>query len=154
MIQAISLHGPVRSLTSLGVRTALIVDDVEAMRAIVDRTVQQLNVTTLEAGNGRDAFDLLQQHPIDVVITDIEMPVWSGFDLLEAIRKSHDSGLQELPVVVISSLPDRAILARTTQYADTYFLPKPVSIPQLRVTLKMIATRTWLRNHPVANHRQ
>ncbi|PAY15297.1 hypothetical protein CKO51_32560 [Rhodopirellula sp. SM50] len=154
MIKPISLHGPVRSLTSLGVRTALIVDDVEAMRAIVDRTVRQLDVATLEAGNGRDAFDLLQQHPVDVVITDIEMPVWSGFDLLEAIRSSRDPGLQELPVVVISSLPDRAILVQTRQYEDTYFLPKPVSIPQLRVTLKMIATRLWLRSHPLANHRQ
>ncbi|MDV6033855.1 MAG: response regulator [Phycisphaera sp. RhM] len=154
MIKPISLHGPVRSLTSLGVRTALIVDDVDAMRAIVDRTVRQLDVATLEAANGRDAFGLLQQHPIDVVITDIEMPVWSGFDLLEAIRRSDDPGLQDLPVVVISSLPDRAILVQTKQYDNTYFLPKPVSIPQLRVTLKMIATRIWLRNHPFANHRQ
>ena len=154
MIQPISLHGPVRSLTSLGMRTALIVDDVETMRAIVDRTVRQLDVATVQAENGRDAFDLLQLHPINVVITDIEMPVWSGFDLLEAIRSSDDPGLQELPVVVISSLPDRAILVQTTQFDDTYFLPKPVSIPQLRVTLKMIATRLWLRNHPFANHRQ
>ncbi|QDV40354.1 Chemotaxis protein CheY [Stieleria neptunia] len=154
MIQPISLYGPLRSLTSLGMRTALIVDDVESMRVIVDRTVRQLDVATVQAGNGRDAFDQLQQHPIDVVITDIEMPVWSGFDLLEAIRGSHDPRLHAVPVVVISSLPDRAILARTKQYAETYFLPKPVSIPQLRVTLKMIATRIWVRDHPIAGQRQ
>ena len=154
MIQPISLHGPVRSLTSLGMRTALIVDDVETMRAIVDRTVRQLDVATVQAENGRDAFDLLQLHPIDVVITDIEMPVWSGFDLLEAIRGSHDPDLHALPVVVISSLPDRTIAARTKQYGETYFLPKPVSIPQLRVTLKMVATRIWLRDHPMTNQRR
>ncbi|WP_286178099.1 response regulator [Rhodopirellula sp. JC639] len=126
-------------------QTVLIVDDVPTMRAIVDRAVRQFDVATVQSGNGKEAFKQLQQQRVDLVITDVEMPVWSGFDLLQAIRRSHDRRLRTLPVIVVSSLDDRAIAARARQFAGTYFLPKPISISHLRVTLKRIAGRRWAR---------
>ncbi|WP_147871656.1 response regulator [Stieleria maiorica] len=149
MIKPIPFHGPIRSLTSLGMRTALIVDDVPAMRAIVDRAVRQLDVATIQARNGKEAFKQLQHQRVDVVITDVEMPLWSGFDLLQAIRHSQDRRIRVLPVIVVSSLDERTTAARTKQFAGTHFLSKPISISRLRVTLKRIATRCWTHQRSV-----
>ena len=64
----------------------LIVDDSATMRAMVKRasTLSGVEIDAiLEAGNGREALDVLEQHEIDAVFTDINMPVMNGVELLQ-----------------------------------------------------------------------
>jgi len=64
----------------------LIVDDSATMRAMVKRAATLSGVeidAILEAGNGREALDVLEQHEIDAVFTDINMPVMNGVELLQ-----------------------------------------------------------------------
>jgi len=64
----------------------LIVDDSATMRAMVKRAATLSGVeidAILEAGNGREALDVLEQHDIDAVFTDINMPVMNGVELLQ-----------------------------------------------------------------------
>jgi two-component system chemotaxis response regulator CheY len=64
----------------------LIVDDSATMRAMVKRaaTLSGLSIDAiLEAGNGREALDVLEQHDVDAVFTDINMPVMNGVELLQ-----------------------------------------------------------------------
>ncbi|MFM2124754.1 MAG: hypothetical protein RL328_1205 [Acidobacteriota bacterium] len=82
----------------------LIVDDSPVMRSFVKRVLQLSGVASglmLEAGDGAQALSVLKDHPVHLVLTDINMPVMNGEQLLRAMR--GDVSLVKVPVVVIST---------------------------------------------------
>ena len=82
----------------------LIVDDSSVMRSVVKKV---LNLSGFElgelyeAGDGREALDRLDEHWIDVVLTDINMPVMDGFELLRHMK--DDDTTKSIPVIIIST---------------------------------------------------
>jgi two-component system chemotaxis response regulator CheY len=67
----------------------LIVDDSRVMRQIVSRTLRQAGYTDLlllEAANGLEAYELVQTHQPDLVLSDWNMPEMNGYDLLKSLR--------------------------------------------------------------------
>lgn len=83
-------------------RRALVVDDLEAHRAIFKRALAQVgDVTVAEAENGRDALEELRRYTPNLIITDIEMPEMNGMALLSAIR--GDPRFKDIPVIVVTS---------------------------------------------------
>jgi two-component system chemotaxis response regulator CheY len=69
----------------------LIVDDSATMRAMVRRAATLSGVAIgaiLEAGNGVEALEVLEQHTVDAVFTDINMPVMNGVELLQRMAAS------------------------------------------------------------------
>lgn len=82
----------------------LIVDDSRSMRAVIKKVICMSGFKVdqcLEAENGKEALDLLSSHWVDIILSDINMPVMNGFEMLEALGK--DSLLGSIPVVVIST---------------------------------------------------
>ncbi|WDQ15016.1 response regulator [Rhodopirellula sp. P2] len=132
------------SLPMIGMRNVLVVDDVAVMRTIISRVLKDQHVDSVQASDGQEAFEQLTKHSFDAVITDIEMPNWSGFDLVEAMRQSRDQRVATMPVIVTSTLASQAVARKARRYVGVYFLPKPVSVSKLTVTLQMIAMSRWL----------
>lgn len=86
----------------------MIVDDSPVMRAFVKRTIALAGFQTseiLEASNGREALDKLRGSPaspaVDLILTDINMPVMDGEQLIGELKA--DPGLRSIPVVVVST---------------------------------------------------
>jgi two-component system chemotaxis response regulator CheY len=82
--------------------TILIVDDSAVMRALLRRVVSLSEVpveTVLEARNGREALQMLEANHVDVVFTDINMPVMNGHELLTEMAK-QDRWRDVLRVVI------------------------------------------------------
>jgi len=77
----------------------LIVDDITINRDLLKWMLTDVGFTTFEAVNGQQALDLLQQQEIDLVFTDLDMPVMSGQDLLNNIKLRYAT----LPVIAISA---------------------------------------------------
>jgi two-component system, chemotaxis family, chemotaxis protein CheY len=74
-------------------KTILIVDDSKAMRLILRRTLRQAGFTDLnvvEAGNGKEALDLILQSQPDFVLSDWNMPEMSGIELLQELRRREN----------------------------------------------------------------
>jgi len=72
----------------------LLVDDSKAMRMIVKRTLASAGFgshTFAEAGNGREALDVLHREPQDVVLCDWNMPEMSGLELLQALKAERSN---------------------------------------------------------------
>ena len=70
----------------------LIVDDSAMMRAMIKRVVKLTNVPVeeiLEAGDGAEALTLLEAHDVQLLLTDINMPVMTGADLLRELRQQR-----------------------------------------------------------------
>jgi PAS domain S-box-containing protein len=82
-------------------RIVLIVDDDDATRQVVSRTLTREGWTVVEAENGRVAIDRLKQHEPNLILLDLAMPEMDGFEFLTSIRKD---GLHSgIPVVVLTS---------------------------------------------------
>ena len=79
----------------------LVVDDSELTRDILVNLVSRLGYEVIEAVDGQDALRRLGEGPVDLILTDLEMPVLDGFELLDQVRASPH--LRELPVVVCST---------------------------------------------------
>ena len=88
------------------------------------------------ASDGASAYDrLLRSPPVDVVITDVFMPVLSGISMIEKIRA--EPALAHLPVVVITSGGD-AERERLATLGVVHFLRKPVSYQDLATTIRTL----------------
>jgi two-component system, cell cycle sensor histidine kinase and response regulator CckA len=106
--------------------TILLVEDEHLMRHVMRESLELDGYRVLEAANGREALEVLSrwQRPVDVVVTDIMMPVMTGAELIRQVRQRQPG----LPVVLVSGWP---ISNRDTIDAHTLFLRKPVTYGQL-----------------------
>ena len=82
----------------------LVVDDSMTMRKIVMQMLKQIGYTTVsEAANGQEALERLQSEgDYELVLTDWNMPVMSGLDLVLAMRS--DENLAKLPILMVTKL--------------------------------------------------
>lgn len=113
----------------------LIVDDNRGLREVIRIFLSDEGYNVLEAGNGREALDLLstlsvQDYPACMVL-DVRMPVMDGNEFLDIIDKGSISDLKNIPVIIYSAegqlRPNRQIVAK---------LEKPVSIEVLCGAIK------------------
>jgi two-component system chemotaxis response regulator CheY len=119
----------------------LIVDDSSMMRRMVRRTMELADVPigeVHEAGNGREALDLLAAHPVDVLFTDINMPVMNGAELLRELRQHPDS---VGATIVISTDGSEARKAEATSLHVDWYLEKPLRPEVMRDVLSKVAER-------------
>ena len=109
---------------------ALIVDDSAVNRKVLARHLETLDIGAREAGNGREALELLGAGASDigVVLLDIEMPEMDGYETLAAIKS--DEELRHLPVIMISSIDELESVLRCIEMGATDYLPKPFN-PQI-----------------------
>lgn len=82
----------------------LIVDDSRSMRRVIRKILDLSGFQVrecLEAGNGRDALDLLDSHRVDLVLSNIHMPLMDGLSFIRAVRNRDPWA--DLPVVFITT---------------------------------------------------
>jgi len=84
----------------------LVVDDSVTIRAGLTRALVD-ELTIVEAVNGEDGWTALQEaEDIELVITDLDMPVLNGYDLIKRIRNSDISRIANIPVIVVTGAED------------------------------------------------
>ncbi len=82
----------------------LIVDDSETVRAVIARTLEMAGVAVAalhQASNGEEALEVMKNNWIDLVFSDINMPVMGGVEMIERMQESDLLGT--VPVVVVST---------------------------------------------------
>ena len=109
----------------------LVADDSSVALKQIKRTLDQLEIESILARNGREALDLLQdmvkdgaplQDQLDLVISDIEMPEMDGYTLTTEIRK--DERLRHIPVLLHTSLSGVFNLSMVEKVGADKFVPK------------------------------
>jgi two-component system chemotaxis response regulator CheY len=83
------------------VRKVLIVDDSVSMRQMVGFTLKEGGFEVLEAEHGQDALDKLQGTSVDLVITDLNMPVMDGITLITNLRKQP--AMKNKPILMLTT---------------------------------------------------
>ena len=112
----------------------LVVDDDAAIRRMIVAALRREGTYAFsEAGNGKDALDLMRgEHP-DVVVLDLMMPILSGWDVLR--ERSHDASIRKIPVILVSANRDPEI-ATAVDSGICAFLPKPFDIAALSALVR------------------
>jgi PAS domain S-box-containing protein len=120
---AVSAAGPER-----GSGTVLVVEDDPGVRRVVARMLDQAGYGVLEAGGGEEALRIVTsaEEPIDIVVSDIVMPIMDGLELLTRLR-GHRS---DLPVVLMSGYSEQELGVNARRRASA-FLQKPFTPRQL-----------------------
>jgi len=112
----------------------LLVDDDPAQRTLLNMCLEQGDFAVVEAGNGEEAFRVLEKEPeIRLVITDLDMPVMHGFDLISKVRESD---LRYRYIIVLTSSEDKKSLVRALSLGADDYIPKPVRPDELRLRVE------------------
>jgi two-component system chemotaxis response regulator CheY len=115
----------------------LIVDDSAAMRTFVRRVIEVSGfdlASCFEAGNGEEALQVLRSEWVDLVLSDINMPVMDGEEFLR--RLESDEVLRALPVVIISTDATSGRIERMMSLGARGYVTKPFTPETLRTRLE------------------
>jgi len=113
--------------------SVLVVDDSSAMRAFIKRVFAVSGVEIDEyhqAANGKEALALLESHWVDLILTDINMPVMDGEEFLERLRQ--DELYRDIPVIVVSTDGTEHRMQRLIALGAKDYVSKPFAPETLR----------------------
>lgn len=120
----------------------LIVDDEEDIRDILSRTVSRLGFQAFEAPDGREAFDMVKNKKIDIVISDIKMPRYGGLELLLRMKKSYPN----TPIALITADHDKITQQMALKNGADGYLKKPFNNANIAHLLKHLAKLSLSHN--------
>lgn len=115
-------------------RTVLIVDDLEANRTLLERSLASAGYRTICADDGASALAALSGgETVDMVLLDWMMPGLSGLDTLRAIRQTHSQ--DSLPVIMCTAVGEDDNIVEAIESGANDYVVKPISLPVLRARM-------------------
>ena len=115
----------------------LIVDDFSTMRRIVRGLLKEIGYNNAEeAEDGAVALSMLQRSKFDFVVSDINMPVMNGFELLNAIKA--DDNLKHLPVLMVTAEARKEDIVRAAKDGAAGYVVKPFTKATLEEKVQKI----------------
>ncbi len=110
-------------------RTVLIVDDEAFFRSSVCEGISKRHggLRLLSAGNGAEALEVLSREPVDLVVTDLKMPVLDGFGLLSRLIKDYPG----VPAVVMTAFGTPTVEENVFNLGAVAYVEKPIDLESL-----------------------
>jgi CheY-like chemotaxis protein len=122
-------------------REVLIVDDVEANRAMLVDLLGGLGFGTAEAVNGQEGLELAQTIAPDLIVMDMVMPVMDGLEATRRIRRTP--GIQAIPIIAVSASATPEDQAACLAAGTNAFLPKPIEQANLLRQIGTLLNLSW-----------
>ncbi len=118
--------------------TILLVEDEDGLRALNARGLASRGYTVLQAANGVEAIEVLEEHDgqVDLVVSDVVMPEMDGPTLLKELRQRKP----ELKIIFVSGYAEDAFEKNLPERGQFAFLPKPFTLKQLVAAVKQTMT--------------
>jgi len=127
--------------------TILVVDDEPLIAMALQAALEDEGYQVVTAANGKQGLERLAEAPRpELVLLDMMMPVMNGPAMLKAMVA--DRNLGSIPVIVLSSLPEEAVLARTTGVA--LILRKPYTVNSLLSAIVQVLDEPHNPHNPLA----
>jgi len=115
----------------------LVVDDMSTMRRIVKNIMKQLGFANVEeAENGQEALVKLRAEPFGFIISDWNMPVMTGIELLRAVRA--DDKLKPTPFLMVTAEAQKENLIEAIQAGVSNYIVKPFTAEVLQEKINKI----------------
>ncbi len=118
----------------------LVVDDQNSVRQMTRITLEEIGVRHVhEAENGRNAMETASLQPLDLIISDYNMPEMDGLDFLRAVR-GHPMA-RKVPFILLTGRGDRELVVKAAQAGANNYLIKPFTAATLREKIEQVIGR-------------
>ena len=116
---------------------ALVIDDSRTMRRIVAATLGSLGFETVEAGDGREALDVLEQGvDVDLACIDWNMPVMTGYEFVVAARANP--AWRDITLMMVTTESEHSQIVRALAAGAHEYLIKPFTPDAIRDKLQLL----------------
>ena len=112
----------------------LLAEDNASVLALLKKFLQTTGHTVDVAENGQQALDMYLQDPPDLLLTDINMPIMNGIELIEKIRQHQTETW--IPIIILSALGDEKDIIHGLETGADDYLSKPINLSILRAKIK------------------
>ena len=124
-------------MASLATMKILIVDDQQSMRLLIRGSLQQLGFRNFEeAADGEAALRSLIASPVDLIISDFNMPKLDGLALLRAVRVHPP--IAKTAFIMLTGRGDKDLVQRAVQFGVNNFLVKPFTVATLQGKIEAV----------------
>ena len=123
-------------------RPILIVDDDRTTRQLLVRMLQRAGIEAIDCENAREAMQLIEAAPPALLVSDYEMPEFTGAQLCEMIRRSEDPEISDLPIILLTAHAGEEHEVECLRAGANDFVSKPVNSAILKARID-----THLRLH-------
>jgi len=118
-------------------KKVLVVDDSAVMRQIIKKNLKELGFSELsEAENGAAGLKKASEEPVDLIVSDWNMPNMTGLEFLKAVRA--DAGLKGIAFIMVTSEADKEKIMEAVQAGVNQYIVKPFNAIQLEEKIKAI----------------
>lgn len=119
--------------------TTLVVDDSASMRQLVSFTLKQAGHEVVEGANGQEALGKLNGSKVDLVVTDLNMPVMDGISFIKALRDRPESRFT--PILMLTTESQEAKKREGQAAGATGWIVKPFNPEQFLRTVTRVAPK-------------
>lgn len=114
----------------------LLIEDDDVVRKAISKFLMKEGLNVHTASNGKEAMHYLEEHAYDLIITDLNMPYASGFEVLHKVKSQAKH--QHIPVIVITSMASESAITQCYDMGASDFIRKPVMMHELYVRIKKL----------------
>ena len=123
----------------------LVAEDDHAIRTLITTKLKQENYTIYVAENGEEALSLMEKHQVDLLISDIMMPVMDGYALVKALRETKYT----LPILMITAKSQLESLEEAFKLGVDDYMVKPIRLAELVLRVQALLRRAQLETQKV-----
>lgn len=136
LLGKLGAHGAPGRPASDGGLCALVAEDDPEMRRLIGTILGTLKCKPLEVADGANAMKALVKYKVDLMILDLRLPKYDGFQVLRGIR--NHLKITDLPIFVITGLPDIDDEIAALNLGATGFLKKPFNLKQFTAHIRSV----------------
>ena len=117
----------------------LIVDDSSVTRAVLKKTIQMTGVdvsSVYEASNGSEALQRLEEHEVDLILADLNMPQMNGIEMVDKVFANPKTA--EIPIIVVSTEASTARIKLLRDKGIKGYIHKPFTPESIRNVLEEV----------------
>ena len=111
-------------------RLLIVEDEIEIRFLLVD-LLKELHVDIIEAGDGQEGLNAIQDKKIDLILTDLAMPKMNGFEFIRRVRALSI----KTPIVVLTGHADLLVSNQLKAFQPIYFMSKPFGNDSLKAEI-------------------
>ena len=104
-------------------KNIVIADDFENTLWILEFTLKNINCEIFKAGNGKDALSFFDGRPIDLLLTDLNMPVMNGLELIKEVKSNVE--YRRIPVILLTTEKSPEMKLKAAELNITTWVQKP-----------------------------
>jgi DNA-binding response OmpR family regulator len=116
----------------------MVVEDDEALRRLLYMTLKRDGYQVITASNGREALQLFADHPADIVLLDVNMPIMNGYAVCMELRKRT-----HVPIIFLTAKSRTDDMVTGIELGADNYVTKPFTIQELRARIRALLTRVY-----------